>query len=208
MLKHVLQTTNLTKMSSLITGSFLPPALLKKWDTARERAKYDTFAYKGLKFSSPTQELVYALANNKQCTKCTQHKPLAYFVGNTSGSDPFDKDGYRLRRPECSDCTKAANVGKNVAKRIAKKNNIPYKAPSGTTCAVCGCEPKRGNGLFFDHCHKKELFRGYACNSCNRSMGVLGDDIAGMLKVINYLNKTEKVKFYQDEGGNLHIATD
>ena len=39
-------------------------------------------------------------------------------------------------------------------------------------------------------------------------MGVLGDDIAGMLKVINYLNKTEKVKFYQDEGGNLHIATD
>jgi hypothetical protein len=41
------------------------------------------------------------------CSKCDIEFNLTYYYGfNTSGSDPFDKDGFRLRRPDCIDCTR------------------------------------------------------------------------------------------------------
>ena len=181
-------------------------ALRKKWDTEKENKKYQTFAYKGLKFTNALDEMHAGMAINKICSKCGQGKPLPFYTGNTSGSDAFDRDGLRLRRPECSECTSAANRGKDNAKRVAKSQGIPYKAPEGTVCALCKCLPKKGNGMVFDHDHETELFRGYLCNSCNRSMGVLGDDVEGMIKALNYLNKTEKKKIVQEEDGSLRIV--
>ena len=57
--------------------------------------------------------------------------------------------------------------------------------------------------MVFDHCHVNNIFRGYCCNSCNRSIGVLGDNVDGLLKVMNYLLKTEKSKIIQNEEGKL-----
>ena len=133
------------------------------------------------------------LNKEKKCPKCDIVKPLSSYLGNTSGKDPFDKDGYRLRRPECYKCTKKINEEKNEAKKLAEEIGISYKAPEGTKCAVCDCLPSRGNKIVFDHDHVKKVFRGYCCNSCNRSMGVLGDNTRSLLKVIKYLNKTDKL---------------
>ena len=60
--------------------------------------------------------------------------------------------------------------------------------------------------MVFDHCHEREIFRGYLCDPCNRSMGVLGDNIEGLLKCINYLNKTEKRTLVQNASGELTIV--
>jgi len=76
---------------------------------------------------------------------------------------------------------------------LAKEKGIPYEAPEGTKCAVCDCLPSKGNGLVFDHHHELKIFRGYCCNSCNRSMGVLGDTTQSLLKALKYLNKTDKL---------------
>jgi len=170
--------------------------------TDNERNHYVKHAERCI-FTTPEDELVWAQSNSKECTKCKEIKTLDCYTGNTSGSDPFDKDGYRLRRPECSVCTKVVSAGKSAAMKCAKTLGIPYKAPEGTTCSVCGCLPSRGNGLVFDHCHKMNVFRGYACNSCNRSMGVLGDDVDGLLRVLNYLNKFEGLRVVQGEDGVL-----
>ena len=166
--------------------------------TKREEELYVEQSHKA-KFSSPREEFEkYSSIYTKECSKCSAVKHLTGFAGNTSGTDGFDRDGYRLRRPECRECTKAATQGKDEAKKLAKDSCIPYKAPEGTRCALCGMESKKGDGLVFDHCHTKKIFRGYLHNSCNRSLGVLGDDIEGMIKCINYLMKTEPGVITQD----------
>jgi hypothetical protein len=85
-------------------------------------------------------------------------------------------------------------------------NGISHSAPDGTLCAICNKPPTKNNGLVFDHCHDKNIFRGYCCNSCNRSIGVFGDDINGMIKCINYLLKTSPQKIQQNDEGFLFIV--
>ena len=143
-------------------------------------------------FKTPKDEFLWSKKQNKTCSKCQKVKLLIDFNGNTSGTDAFDKDGYRLRRPECNECTKKVSKGKQEAKKAAKKLGIPYIPPEGTLCAVCNKPPSKGNGLVFDHSHDLNTFRGYCCNSCNRSIGVLGDNVDGLLKALNYLLKSEK----------------
>lgn len=154
-------------------------------------------------FNNPAEEYLWAKTQTKTCSKCKIEKKLCEFDWNTSSSDGFDKNGYRLRRPECRDCNRDACKGKHEAKKKAKELGISYKAPNGTLCAVCNKEATSGNGIVFDHCHSTNVFRGYCCNSCNRAIGVLGDNIDGLLIALNYLMKTEKCKIIQNEEGNL-----
>ena len=172
--------------------------------TQKERENYTRQKDKA-HFSSPEQEFRWARITIKTCSKCNIDKNLTSYQGNTSGTDAFDKVGKRLRRPECSECTKQVAKGKTQAKKFAADAGIPYKAPEGTKCAICKTEAKSGNGLVFDHCHRTNTFRGYCCNSCNRSMGVLGDNVEGLIKVMNYLLKSEPTTISQEEDGTLKI---
>lgn len=164
---------------------------------------------KKLQFKTPEDEWKWACGQTKKCSKCNQVKCLTCFKGNTSGSDAFDQTGYRLRRPECSDCTKKAADGKRDAIEIAKRMGMSTKAPPETRCELCHNVGRRGNAICFDHCHERKVFRGWLCNACNRSLGVLGDDIPSLIKAINYLIKTEKQserpRFAQTEDGILSI---
>lgn len=170
--------------------------------TKKEIQNYERQQHKAV-FNSPSDEYLWAKTQKKTCSKCKLEKKLCEFNGNTSGTDAFDKNGYRLRRPECSECSKNVSKGKTEAKKKAKKLGISYNAPSGTRCGVCKKKPTTSNGLVFDHCHTNNIFRGYCCNSCNRSIGVLGDDVSGLLKAINYLLKAEKCIIVQDENGDF-----
>ena len=155
------------------------------------------------RYNTPQDEYEnYTSCTTKECSKCKKTKLLFNFNGNTSGRDPFDKDGYRLRRPECNECTKKDGEGKQIAKKIAKENNIPFKAPEGTLCAICHNPPKKGDELVFDHDHNKNVFRGYLHNSCNRALGILGDDLKGIINVFNYVNN-DNTKVVQNECGKL-----
>ena len=188
--------TSISKNSTMTDVSF----------TDKERQRY-TIQKEKAKFSSPEEEYTWAATQSKICTKCGIDKDLNQYNGNTAGADGFDRDGYRLRRPECAICTKKEALGKEEAKIIAKEQGIPYKAPEGTRCAVCNCLPRKGNGLVFDHCHIKKVFRGYCCNACNRSMGVLGDDIPGLLKAINYLLLHDPQTIVQLQDRTLQLQT-
>ena len=171
--------------------------------TVNEHSHYSgPFAGKA-KFASPEAEYEWALTQFKDCNKCNESLPFTNYGFNTSGKDPFDKNGFRLRRGECETCNKKIAVGKNEAKKLAKEIGIPYKAPDGTTCEICGKTEK----IVFDHHHDKNIFRGWLCNGCNRSIGMLGENIDNIAKVLNYLNKTEKKTFVLDsESKNLSIV--
>ena len=73
-------------------------------------------------FKTPEEEYEWAKKQKKTCSKCLTEKILSDFNGNTSGTDAFDKNGYRLRRPECKICTKNVSIGKTEAKKKKQKN--------------------------------------------------------------------------------------
>ena len=52
-------------------------------------------------------------------------------------------------------------------------------------CECCGEIPL--DGLRLDHDHGTKLFRGWLCHKCNVALGMLGDSLEGVLKMIGYL---------------------
>lgn len=171
----------------------------------KEYNHYKIFSEK-IKFSSPEDEYIWAKTQQKKCSKCNVEKKLIEFKGNTCGRDAFDQSGYRLRRPECESCTKKVQQGKSAAIKLAKNAGISFKPKADQMCENCGVTGRKGNIIVFDHDHKTEKFRGWLCNSCNRSIGVLGDDIYGMVRTLNYMLKTTPTKIHQDENGFLRIV--
>lgn len=148
--------------------------------TENERRHYENHKNR-VRFQTPEEEREWARTQRKRCTKCHETFPLSCFSGNTSGTDPFDQKGYRLRRPECRVCTKKANKGKYEAVKKAREK----KPPEGTPCEICGTT----QNIIFDHDHVTNMFRGWLCDPCNRSMGVFGDSVEGLQRAINYLQK-------------------
>jgi len=61
-------------------------------------------------------------------------------------------------------------------------------------CSICGALhiPGRRTGLVIDHDHKTKIFRGLLCQTCNRALGLLKDNIKILKKAIRYLKKTKR----------------
>lgn len=144
------------------------------------------------RFLSPKQKRIHTSADEdrdwarsitRECGKCKVHLPRSHFGYNTSSSWPFDKSGYLLRRPECIPCQRKSNDTKKLAEKDAKQRGLPIKAPPGTPCQLCS----KTDSIVFDHSHTLCRFRGWLCNSCNRSMGVLGDEPEEVIKAVEYL---------------------
>lgn len=62
-------------------------------------------------------------------------------------------------------------------------------------CACCGIHQNELTmNLAVDHDHDTGLIRGLLCGSCNMAIGRLGDNIEGLMKALNYLEKHELTK--------------
>ncbi len=72
--------------------------MTKRSFTEKEVHNYERQKGKA-RFSSPEEEYDDAFLKYKECSKCKVNKQLIYFNGNTSGTDAFDRNGFRLRRP-------------------------------------------------------------------------------------------------------------
>ena len=99
----------------------------------------------------------------------------------------------------CVHCTKAANLQKNDGRprrgyrRLTKTGlDLPLQ-PEDSKCQACGDVAK----LVADHDHALEAlgfpggetFRGWICYRCNNGIGLLGDDVAGLMRALAYLRK-------------------
>ena len=80
---------------------------------------------------------------------------------------------------------------KYYAEKVYSISLEQYKKRMATSnkCEVCGSKDK----LCYDHDHQNMQFRGVLCNKCNRSIGILGDTVESIQKVLFYLTK-EKVQ--------------
>ena len=133
----------------------------------------------------------------KTCCYCKIEKPLSEFPVRSSR-----KSGYQ---PYCKECH---NKQKSLNRNPEMQRNWDIKKAYGITsedydkilesqngcCAVCGkhadeLKHKRKKFLCIDHCHDTGNVRGLLCDSCNRGLGLLGDNPDNMLAAYDYLIK-------------------
>jgi hypothetical protein len=76
----------------------------------------------------------------------------------------------------CKDC-------KKIQKRRLVQLHKEVPPPTGI-CQLCSKTAK----LVLDHDHETGKFRGWLCNSCNVGLGNLGDNMAGLIRAMTYLN--------------------
>jgi hypothetical protein len=82
------------------------------------------------------------------------------------------------------------NAAWGVANRDKKRRYRGLPTPTRPAPARCECcGTLYAKTLHLDHCHVSGIFRGWACGSCNRGIGLLGDDIAGVMKAVRYLER-------------------
>jgi hypothetical protein len=56
-------------------------------------------------------------------------------------------------------------------------------------CDLCGEAGRNGAGMYFDHCHRNNHFRGWICWRCNITLGHVGDNVGLLRKMIAYLER-------------------
>lgn len=112
---------------------------------------------------------------------------MAYYMSNkickTCGLEKSDEDfikadgQHRSTRNRCKDCHK---IQADVRKQLKLDNPLPEYG----NCPICN---KYTEDWVLDHCHDDGKFRGYICRHCNSGIGLLGDNINGLVNALNYL---------------------
>jgi hypothetical protein len=65
-------------------------------------------------------------------------------------------------------------------------------AAQGARCAICRHDKPRGLNWHVDHDHETGRLRGILCKGCNTALGAFGDNLSGILDVLEYLQRAER----------------
>lgn len=127
------------------------------------------------------------LEQTRTCSKCGKNKPLnaKYFANNQS----TNTGGKKYFRPECKECHTKNSSGRLKSRKLAGN---PKRPALGTACDNPSCK-RTNQKLCFDHDPETLKHRGWLCDNCNRSIGMLGDTFFNLLEVIFYLAKSEGI---------------
>jgi hypothetical protein len=190
----------LPEFSKAPRGKYGVKATCKACDAERARANFTSRAM-------PPDEVKHRLeerrGDTKRCTKCEEVKPRTEF------SKSYDGKHGPVLRSWCKPCSSArvrawhadnpgrvagnrrkANLARHYGLTVAEYDAM-LRAQGGV-CAICN-RPERveRNGKVMrmpvDHDHATGAVRGLLCHSCNRAIGLLGDDAALMRRAISYL---------------------
>ena len=131
----------------------------------------------------------------KSCPMCDEVKPVAKFHKNKSTADglctyckqcssQYEKDRWHKRKPVAQEryFRQTYNLTPNQIEQMLEDQ--------GGVCAICGEEPKR---RVVDHCHDSGRVRGILCDTCNRCLGLLKDNVDVLMSAAAYLIQNEDV---------------
>lgn len=81
------------------------------------------------------------------------------------------------------------NLEKNYGLTLDEFKKL--EAEQNGTCLVCGSGPngRYAQNLVVDHNHETGKIRGLLCDTCNRAIGLLGDDPELLEKAASYLRR-------------------
>lgn len=82
-----------------------------------------------------------------------------------------------------------ARIGTKLAtqRTIASQHKKRIKLAGTSPPEMCvGCQ--QTTNLVFDHCHTSNRFRGWICNSCNKTLGFAKDNSLTLRRLADYLD--------------------
>jgi hypothetical protein len=133
----------------------------------------------------------------RTCNVCGETKPLnEYYFNNKGNPHGKCKKCYIKRGQEKYDPIKKRNENLKRCYGITLQEYNEMLDRQNGKCATCGgtetAGRKSGRGVadvfVVDHSHKTGKVRGLLCHRCNRAMGVIGDNIYTLQRMIEYLN--------------------
>lgn len=145
--------------------------------------------------------------DTKTCTKCEETKPVSEFSQRGMGAyGPLLRSSCKACNSERAKQWHADNPGRAVSNkrkqllwelyRLTPQDYFRILDAQGGVCAICGKPPgaahARDMRLAVDHDHETGSVRGLLCQSCNRAIGLLGDNPVLMRRAISYLLRNKK----------------
>ena len=122
----------------------------------------------------------------KLCTSCNQSLSENCFHKRTYASGKIGL------QPKCKTCQH--NVRAKYYKPheyMRRKFNLSeaeyQNLIKSNECQVCGRDITEKKCI--DHCHTTEKIRGVLCNNCNTALGLVGDNVQILSKLIQYLEQ-------------------
>lgn len=114
------------------------------------------------------------------CTDCKNKQSREYYLENKERKAEWSKK-YRLIKKD-QDLKKAYGITfKEYQQMLLDQKH---------SCKICGVHEKECNrSLCVDHCHTTGKIRGLLCDTCNRGLGLLREDVEVLQKAIEYLNE-------------------
>lgn len=137
---------------------------------------------------------------NLELTRAVKRKSYYVSRGDLDGAklEQDRIDEIRLSYPQKKHGVKAIySASERLVRRKACLRKSRYRHVKGLpdlleepeTCEICG----RGGKMCLDHCHEKNVFRGWICDDCNVAMGKVKDDVRILSAMINYIKKGEQL---------------
>jgi len=114
---------------------------------------------------------------------CTGEKKTCKICNKEQSIKNFYKSGVTITDSRCIFCS-------NLERSWRYKERPKFEHLNKGHCDSCG--KKSNKPLHFDHDHSAWKFRGFLCPPCNLGIGLLGDNIQGLNKAIEYLNKQKE----------------
>jgi hypothetical protein len=136
----------------------------------------------------------------RKCIKCGEIFPLTneYFAKNQS----TNTGGNKYFRTDCKKCNSKMTKGRQLSYKNAGSpiypdygyDSIYKKTIDGYPCDCCR-KTSYSKRIVFDHDHETLTHRGWVCDGCNRSIGMLGDNEDGLVEALVYISKDKTLEF-------------
>jgi len=120
----------------------------------------------------------------KKCSDCKVVLPIESFGRNRRLGDGHNN--------LCRECTRVRakeryhrRGGRLYRHGLTTEQYAEMLDAQGGLCGICADrEPAH-----IDHCHESNEVRGLLCQQCNTALGALGDNVEGLQRAIDYLNR-------------------
>jgi hypothetical protein len=120
------------------------------------------------------------------CTICGEEKDNTNF---SFYKNRFTRDGYRLRvNRNCKKCSINKNKERHIIKNMIDEDR---PKPHDGLCECCGGYVPNKSNWQWDHCPANKVFRGWICKKCNTGIGLIGDSLESVMKVVSYLERAK-----------------
>lgn len=136
------------------------------------------------------------LTANGACTECESERKYLYDK-TQGGRESYRRRGrryvnpLRAKFPEMSDEEFRMELRRRKSWR-ASGYPQPLR-PMPDACEICGKTIQDNKKMLaLDHCHVTNTFRGWLCDFCNKGIGLLVDNLSGLMGAVRYLESHEE----------------